>query len=433
MPVQIQSSFLTRVFRGLSSRNYRLFFLGHSLSLVGGWVQRTALIWLVYRLTGSAQMLGLVVFLGLFPSVLIAPFAGVLSDRFDRRSIMVRVQIILALHAGLLFWLSATDRIAMWNILPLALFFGVSIAFEMPTRQAFVRDLAGQPSDMGNLIALNSTIFNLSRLVGPPIAGFLITLTGEWLCFLLNTGTFVVVIAALQAMRLPQKSAARDGETMLIGVTRGMRYAWTHPTIRISLLLLTTFSLMGMVYFVLLPVIAAEVLAGGPATLGWLTGAPAVGALIGSFFLASRTSAKDLTTIIPRATLVFGCAILCLAFARTLPLALVALSVAGFGMIVQNTGTNTLIQHHVDDRMRGRVMSLFTASLLGTSPIGSLLGGFASDRIGVAATLATSGLACMALSLSYRFQVARMDRVSADGESCQDHSGELNPEEPLPK
>ena len=190
---------------------------------------------------------------------------------------------------------------------------------------------------------------------------------------------------------------------------------------------------MGMVYFVLLPIVAAEVLGGGPATLGWLTGAPAIGALFGSFFLASRTSAKDLTTIIPRATLVFGGAILSLAFARTLPLALIALSVAGFGMIVQNTGTNTLIQHHVDDRMRGRVMSLFTASLLGISPIGSLLGGFASDRIGVTPTLAASGIACMALSLAYRFQVARMDRIPTDGEPYQDHSGEPDLEKTLPK
>jgi MFS family permease len=419
MAVFFQSSFLTRIFRGLSSRNYRLFFLGHSLSLVGGWVQRTALVWLVYRLTGSAQMLGLVVFLALFPSVLIAPFAGVLSDRFDRRTIMVRVQVILAIHAGLLFWLSATDRIAMWNILPLSLLFGVSIAFEMPTRQAFVRDLAGNSADMGNLIALNSTIFNLSRLVGPPIAGFLIALTGEWLCFLLNTATFVVVIAVLQAMRLSPRSSDHDGETMLAGVSKGLRYAWTHPTIRTSLMLLTTFSLMGMVYFVLLPIIAAEVLGGGPATLGWLTGAPAIGALLGSFYLASRTSAKDLTTIIPRATLIF--------------LALIALSVAGFGMIVQNTGTNTLIQHHVDDRMRGRVMSLFTASLLGTSPIGSLLGGFASDRIGVTATLATSGIACVALGLAYRFQVARMDGRFTDGERGQHRTSESGVDGPFLK
>ncbi|RKX30493.1 MAG: MFS transporter [Verrucomicrobia bacterium] len=420
MPVRFQSRFLTRVFRGLASRNYRLFFLGHSLSLVGGWVQRTALVWLVYRLTGSAQMLGLVVFLGLFPSVLIAPFAGVLSDRFDRRTILVRVQIILAVHAGLLFWLSITDRIAMWNILPLALFFGIAIAFEMPTRQAFVRDLADKSEDMGNLIALNSTIFNLSRLVGPPIAGFLITLAGEWLCFLLNMVTFVVVIAALLAMRLTPKPVALVGETLLTGVSKGLRYAWTHPTIRTSLLLLTSYSLLGMVYFVLLPIIAVEVLGGGAATLGWLTGAPAIGALLGGFFLASRTSTKDLTTIIPRATLVFGCAILGLAFARSLPFALIALSVAGFGMIIQNTGTNTLIQHHVDDRMRGRVMSLFTASLLGTSPIGSLLGGFASDRVGVTATLATSGFACMALGLAYRFQIARMDGVLSDDEPNKD-------------
>lgn len=386
---------LRLIFRAFSSRNYALFFSGQGISLIGTWMQRIALSWLVYRLTHSAFMLGVVGFAGQIPTFLAASFAGVLVDRWNKYRLIVVTQVLAMCQALILAALVLTNRITTWEILLLSVILGLINAIEIPARQSFVVEMIERREDLGNAIALNSSLVNIARLLGPSIAGVLIASIGEGLCFLVNGLSYLFVIAALLAMRIKPHVRPRETRHMLIELQEGFRYAFGFPPIRAILLLLALISLMGMPYQVLMPIFVTEVFHGGPRTLGFLMAASGGGALCGAIFLASRRSVRGLGRIIALASAVFGVGLI--AFSLTsLPLvAMALLMIAGFGMMVNMAGCNTMLQTIVDDDKRGRVMAFFTMAFMGMAPFGSILGGSLAGLIGVGWTVACGGMSCI--------------------------------------
>ena len=386
---------IKRIVRAFRHRNYRLFFAGQFVTLVGAWIQQVALSWLVFRLTGSAFLLGLVGFVGQLPTVFLAPFAGVIADRRNRRNILVVTQIVSMSQAIILAILVLTDNIAIWHIICLGTLMGAVFAFDGPTRQSFVVEMVEDKADLGNAIALNSFMFNGSRLIGPSIGGILIVAFGEGYCFLINGIGYLAVISALLAMRFTPRETKTFGTHILQELKEGISYTLSIPPIRSILLLLGLVSLMAMPYMLLMPVVAKDVLHGGPHTLGFLMTGVGVGALIGAVYLASRKSVKGLEKIIPIATSIFGIGLIAFSLSRVFWLSMVFISVIGFGMMVQMVSCNTFIQTIVDDDKRGRVMSFYTMSFAGTAPFGSLLAGGLASRIGAPGTLFISGVSCI--------------------------------------
>jgi MFS family permease len=382
--------------RALGYRNYRLFFGGQGVSLIGTWITRVATSWLVYRLTGSSVMLGIVGFAGQIPTFLLAPFAGVWVDRINRYHVLIITQVLAMLQSFALAALALGDVIQVWHVIALNVLQGVINAFDMPARQAFVVEMVEDPADLANGIALNSSIVNAARLIGPSIAGLLIAATNEGWCFLLDGVSYLGVIASLLLMRLtPREKQARKRGGVIEDLTAGFRYAAGFPPIRDTLFLLALVSLMGMPYTVLMPIIAAEVLHGGAHTLGFLMGATGVGALVGAVFLASRKSVVGLGRVIAVAAAGFGAGLVSFSFSRSVPLSLALLLPTGGGFMVAMAASNTVIQTMVRDDMRGRVMSFFTMAFMGTAPFGSLLAGALADRIGAPHTIAVGGAAVM--------------------------------------
>ncbi len=324
---------IKRLFRSLHYRNYRLFFGGQGISLIGTWMQRTALWWLVYRLTNSTFLLGLVEFAGYVPTLFLAPLAGVLADRWNRHRILVVTQILAMMQALLLAFLVLSDRVAIWHVVCLSLLLGVIQAFDIPARQSLVVDLIERRDDLGNAIALNSFMFNSARLLGPPVAGILIAWTGEGVCFLLNGLSFIVVIGSLVAMRIHSQAKAAGDAQLLQGLSDGLAYVLRFPPMRYTLLLVALVSLMGVPFWVLLPVFARDILGGGPHTLGFLMAAAGGGALCGAVYLASRKSVTGLARVIPVAGCLLGAGLVTFSLARTLWLSLSLLALAGFGLI----------------------------------------------------------------------------------------------------
>jgi MFS family permease len=382
--------------RALRYRNYRLFFGGQVVSLAGTWITTTATSWLVYRLTGSALLLGLVGFAGQFPAFLVGPFGGIVADRSDRRRLLVATQTISMLESFALAALTLGGRITVEAILLLNVVQGVVNAFDMPARQAFVIGMIEDKNDLGNAIALNSSMVNVARLAGPSIAGILIAATSEGWCFLIDGVSYVGVIAALIAMRVqahPKPAVDRPGAWAQFN--EGWRYAFGFRPIRSIILLLALVSLVGVPYSVLMPIFAAVVFHGGPHTLGFLMTASGCGALFGALWLATRRSVLGLGRIITLATAAFGAGLIGFSFSPALSLALPCLVVAGFGFIVQMAASNTIIQTIVDDEKRGRVMSFYMMAFLGTAPFGSLIAGWMSSRIGAPHTLLVGGICCL--------------------------------------
>jgi len=392
---------LQLIFRALHHRNYRLFFGGQGVSLIGTWMQQLAMSWLVYRMTNSAFLLGVVGFLGQIPAFLLSPFAGVLIDRWNRHRILVGTQSLAMIQAFILALLTLTGTIAIWHIVILALFLGFVNAFDMPTRQAFVVEMVETGEDLGNAIALNSFLFNGARLLGPSIGGILISLLGEGMCFLLNGISFIAVIAALLAMKMTKREIRSKSSRVLKGVKEGFTYAFGFLPIRSLLLLLGLVSLTGMPYTVLMPVFAKNILHGGPHTLGFLLGASGVGALVGAVYLASRKSVLGLGRLIVIALNIFGIGLIAFSISRTLPLSLLFLGFTGFGMMVQMVSTNTVLQTIVEEDKRGRVMSLYTMAFMGMVPFGSLLAGSLASKIGAPGTIMISGVACILGSILF--------------------------------
>ena len=386
---------LKLIFRTLRYRNYRLFFAGQCISLIGTWMQQIALSWLVYRLTHSVFLLGMVGFVSQFPTFLFAPFAGVLSDRWNRHHILIFTQSMSMLLAMTLAVLVLTGVIAVWHILLLTLFLGCVNALDIPTRQSFVIYMIDQREDLGNAIALNSAMFNGARFLGPSVAGLLIAAVGEGICFLLNGLSYLAVIAALLAMKLSPVHSESIKANMLHDFKEGLAYTFGSEPIRSILLLLALTSFMGVPYAVLMPAFARDILHGGPHTLGFLMSSTGAGALFGAVYLASRRSIIGLGKIIPITAGIFGMGLIGFSLSRILWLSLLLMFIAGFGIMVQVASSNTLLQTIVDDNMRGRVMSFFAVSFMGMAPFGSLLAGSLAGMMGVANTLMLGGICCV--------------------------------------
>jgi len=394
MPAESSVAFMLRALR---YRNYRLFFGGQIVSLAGTWITMTATSWLVYRLTGSAVLLGVVGFAGQFPAFLLGPFGGIVVDRWDRRRLLIVTQVVSMLQSFALAILTLSGHITVAAILALNAVQGVVNAFDMPGRQAFLIALIENKADLGNAIALNSSMVNVARLIGPTIAGAVIAATSEGWCFLIDGISYMGVIAALLAMQVVTPAAARS---RLGGVrqqfTEGVTYAFGFRPIRAIILLLALVSLVGVPYSVLMPIFAASVFHGGPHTLGLFLTASGAGALVGALWLAQRRSVVGLGRVIAAASALFGAGLIGFSSARVLWLAIPCLVVAGFGFMVQMASSNTIIQTIVDDEKRGRVMSFYMMAFLGTAPFGSLAAGWMSSRISAPRTLLVGGISCLA-------------------------------------
>jgi MFS family permease len=399
------------MFRALRYRNYRLFFIGQGISLIGTWMQQIALSWLVYRLTDSVFLLGAVTFSSQIPSFLLGPFAGVMADKFERRKVLVVTQALSMVQASTLAALVLTQTIEIWHILTLSAVLGIINAFDVATRQAFVVQMVEKREDLSNGIALNSSLFNMARLVGPSIAGLLIAAVGEGMCILINAVSYIAVISSLLLMRLKPFVPVEKKEKVWRSLQEGFGYAYNFPPIRALILIVGLLSLFGMPFSVLLPVFARDILHGGANTLGFLMGASGVGALTGALFLAQRKSVLGLGKIIIFTMLLFGSALIAFSFSKTLIISLLLMLFVGFGMIVSMASCNTLLQTIVDEEKRGRVMSLYATAFMGMAPIGSMLASSVAELIGVNYTLAACGLLCGLSIIPFAMKLGKLRQM----------------------
>jgi MFS family permease len=396
------------LFRALRHPNYRLFFFGQSISLVGTWITRLASSWLVYRLTGSEFLLGLVAFLGQIPALVISPVAGVYIDRWNRHRVLVITQALSMCQSAALAVLTLSGHITVTDILILQLFQGMVNAFDTPARQSFVVQMVDDRADLPNAIALNSSLVNGSRMIGPAIGGLLIAAVGEGWCFALDAISYVAVIGSLLAMTVRPTATPPQVVPVLAALAAGFRYVAGFAPVRSGLLLVAAVSMFGMPYQVLMPVMAADVLGGGANTLGVLMTATGVGALAGTMYLASRHTVLGLGRKIAQAAMLFGAALIAFSTSSNLWLSLAILPFSGAGFIVALAATNTVIQTVVPETLRGRVMSLYTVAFLGTAPIGSLLAGVAAERIGAPATIAVGGACSLIFGLWFFTTLPRL-------------------------
>ena len=382
--------------RALRHRNYRLFFGGQGVSLIGTWMTRIATGWLVYRLTGSAFLLGIVSFASQLPTLLLSPFAGVWVDRLDRHRVLVVTHILSMIQSFWLALLALRGTITVHDIIALNLFQGAINAFDMPARQAFVVEMVEDREDISNAIALNSSLFNGSRLFGPSIAGLIIAASNEGYCFLIDGISYTAVIVSLLAMRVTRRERARHAGGVIAELREGWRYAMGSAAIRSLLLLVALVSLVAMPYSVLMPIFAGRILHGGAHTLGFLMAASGVGALIGAFALAARRTVIGLGRVVWLAAAAFGVALIGFAASHWLWLSFALLIVTGYGMMQSMAASNTILQTIVDDEKRGRVMSFYSMAVQGITPFGSLFAGVVAGRIGAPKTLAIGGAVCLA-------------------------------------
>jgi len=412
--------------RALRHRNYRLFFFGQGISLIGTWVTRLAMSWLVYRLTDSALLLGIVGFAGQIPTFLLGPFAGVIVDRSDRYRLLVATQVLSMLQSSLLAFFALTHLVTVWHVLILAISQGVINAFDTPARQTLLIDMLESRDDLPNAIALNSSLVNVARLIGPSIAGVLIGLFGEGVCFALDASSYIAVLAALLALRIAAPARPARSTRFLGELREGFAYVSAFAPIRDLLLLLACVSLAGMPYAVLMPVFATKILHGGPHTLGWLMTATGIGALCSALWLASRTSVLGLGRIVCGASLVFGSALIAFSYSRSLWLSLPLLIFVGGGMMMQMAATNTLIQTLVDERMRGRVLSFYTMAFFGMTPFGSLLAGAVSSRFSAEIAVRSGGVITL---LAAALFIRRLPQLRAQARPIYERMGILQPEQ----
>jgi MFS family permease len=394
--------------RALRSPNYRLFFAGQTVSLIGTWMTRLATSWLVYRLTGSAVLLGIVSFCSQIPMFFLAPISGVWIDRWDRRRTLVATQVLSMLQSFALAALTLGGLIRIWHLVALSLVQGIVNAIDMPARQAFVIEMVERREDLSNAIALNSSMVNATRLIGPAVAGIVIAAIGEGWCFMTDGISYIAVIASLLAMSLRPAETHAARSPALAQLAEGWRYVVRSRPIRALLLLLALISLVGMPYTVLMPVFAAQILHGGANTLGFLTGASGVGALIAALLLAMRKTVAGLGIWIASSAAIFGAALVAFAFSRSLMLSLLILPFAGFGMMEEMAATNTILQTIVEDDKRGRVMAYYAMAFQGIAPFGSLLAGVLADRIGPSDTLAIGGAVCIAAAIWFGLRLASL-------------------------
>jgi MFS family permease len=401
----------SHAWRALHHRNFRLFFAGQSISLIGTWMTRVATSWLVYRLTGSALLLGTVGFAGQIPTFLLAPFAGVWVDRLDRRKLLVWTQALAALQSLALAALTLARVINIHEIIWLSALQGLINAFDMPGRQAFLVQMVEDKQDLGNAIALNSSMVNMARLVGPALAGFVIAAAGEGYCFAIDGASYLAVIASLLMMRVTVAPPRRALTSMFEQLKEGWTYVSGFRPIRTILLLFALISLMGMPFMVLMPIFASNVLHGGPHTLGFLLGASGVGALISAVSLALRKTVRGLTTMIQISAALFGLALICFGLSRILPLSIFLMLIVGFGMMQGLAASNTVIQTLVPEDMRGRVMSYYTMAFVGMAPFGSLLAGGLAHRLGAPHAVMITGAFCVAGAVWFTTQLKSIRQI----------------------
>lgn len=389
---QLASAGISHAWRALRHPNFRLYFGGQSISLIGTWMTRIATAWLVYRLTHSALLLGTVSFVGQIPTFLIAPFAGVWIDRLDRRNVLVWTQALSMVQSLALAALTLSGRITIPLLLVLSAMQGLINAFDMPGRQSFMVHMVDDKRDLSNAIAINSSMVNMARLVGPSLAGMLIAVTSEGWCFLIDGVSYLAVIASLLRMRVNVPAVKRAASSTFAELRAGWTYVSDFIPVRTILLLFALVSLMGMPFVVLMPVFAAKVLHGGPHTLGFLMGAMGVGALASALSLAARKNVRGLVRIIPLSAAVFGVGLIGFGFSRYFWLSMFMVLVAGAGMMQGMAASNTVIQTIVTEDKRGRVMSYYTMAFVGMAPFGSLLAGTMADAIGAPWTVVLNGL-----------------------------------------
>ncbi|MDZ7778376.1 MAG: MFS transporter [Gemmatimonadota bacterium] len=380
--------------RALRHRNLRLFFVGQGISLVGTWMQQVAMSWLVYRLTDSAFLLGVIGFSSQFPSLLMAPFAGALADRWSRYRMVAVAQTLAMVQAVVLAALVIGGLVQVWHLVVLAVVVGVINGVDIPARQALLVKLVEGQADLPNAIALNSSMFNAARLIGPALGGILIGWWGEGPVFVLNAVSFVGILGALAMMRLPAERGLRAG-ALLQNIREGFGYAFGFAPIRDLLVVLAGVSLLGIPYVVLFPVFARDILDGDATTLGLLTASSGAGALAGALYLASRDTVMGLGRVIAGALALFGTTLLVFSVSRSLLLSCAMLALGGFGLMLTTASINTVVQTLVGEEMRGRVMSLYTMAFMGMMPIGSLGGGAIASRIGAPAAVALGGMGCL--------------------------------------
>lgn len=399
---------MAQLVRALRHRNYRLFFGGQTVSLIGTWLTRVATSWLVYRLTGSELLLGVVSFASQIPMLILAPFGGVLVDRWDRRRILVVTQVLSALQSLALAVLALTNVITVSEIIVLQLVQGVINAFDTPGRQAFVVEMVEEPRDLPNAIALNSSMFNASRIIGPSVAGVLIAAVGEGWCFLIDAISYVAVIGSLLAMRFVRVQREQKRSQLIEELRVGVKYVFGFAPVRSLLLQVAIVSMMGMPYAVLMPAIAKDVLHGGAHTYGMLMTASGVGALLGTIYLASRRTVLGLGKVIVAATAALSFGLIAFALSHTLAISLAVLPIVGAGMMLQSASANTILQTVVDEKLRGRVMAFYAIAVLGMQPIGSLVAGIVADRIGSPMTVLIGAVACLLGGVRFAMKRAKL-------------------------
>ncbi len=394
--------------RALRHRNFRLFFGGQSISLIGTWMTRLATSWLVYRLTGSTFLLGAISFAGQIPTFLLGPLAGVWADRWNRQRVLLVTQFLAALQSLALAGLTLSGRITIAEIIGLSILQGAINAFDMPARQSSLVLMVEGRTDLSNAIALNSTMVNGARLLGPALAGIIIAAVGEGYCFLIDGLSYFAVIASLLAMNIKGPVVERSAASMLVQLKEGWAYVSAFAPIRTVLLLFAIVSFMGVPYTVLMPVFATKILHGGPHTLGFLAGAAGVGSIVSALSLAVRKSVRGLYKVIPVVAAVFGGGLIAFSFSRNYWLSLALMGVTGFGMLQFAAAANTVIQTIVDEDKRARVMSYYMMAYMGASPFGSLIAGSLAPVIGAPGTVLLCGIGCLAGAAWFWFQLPKL-------------------------
>jgi len=380
--------------RALRHRNFRLFFAGQLISLIGTWMQSVAQSWLVYSLTGSTVLLGLVGFASQIPVFLLAPFGGVVADAMNRHRVLLATQTAAMVLAAIMAVLTIRGSIQIWHVFVLASLLGVVNAFDIPARQSFIVEMVGK-EDLVNAIALNSSMVNAARLIGPAVAGVLVSIVGEGWCFAINAVSYVAVIIGLFRMDVPGRKIEARGASALRGIGEGFEFVAVTPPVRSLMLLLGLISLMGMPYSTLMPVFADRILHAGPGGLGLLMGMSGAGALIGALALASKQSLRGLGRWVAWSSGAFGATLILFSLSRALWLSAVLLVPVGCSMMVQMASSNTLIQSMVPDHLRGRVMAIYSMMFMGMAPFGALLAGALAHRLGAPLTVALGGVACL--------------------------------------
>lgn len=413
--------------RALGYRNYRLFFGGQLVSLIGTWMQNVSQAWLVYRLTGSSALLGAAGFAGQIPVFVLAPLGGIVADRYSRRRIVIATQTSSMLLAFAMAALTLSGWVRIWHIFVLAALLGVTNAFDIPARQSFIVEMVGK-KDLMNAIALNSSMFNASRVIGPAVAGVLVASVGEGWCFFVNGLSFIAVIAGLLAMNVKRRETVNRPGSPVSRLVEGFRFVLGNPPVHAILILLGVVSVTGMPYAVLMPIFAARILHGGAKALGGLSAMAGIGALAGALLLAGRKDLRGLGRWAASAAFGFGAGLVAFSASRQLWLSAAILVPVGFSMIVQMGSSNTLIQSMVPDHLRGRVMSVYSMMFMGMAPIGALLAGAAAQKFGAPATVAAGGAISMAAATGFRIWLPRIRAATRTLIAAQQMAGGGGPE-----